>query len=138
MFSVSDGPIDVNELRSRLKNPKAGAFVCFEGWVRNHNDGNEVVMLEYEIYEELAAKEAGRLIEEAKKLYDILDVVVVHRRGQLKIGDIAVWIGVTAAHRKDAYAASRYIIDEVKHRLPIWKKEYYCSGEAEWVSCCEK
>ncbi len=137
MFRISNVPIDADLLSKELINSSAGVFVCFEGRVRNHNEGSEVVSLEYEVYEGLAVKEAGRIVEEAKEKFDILDVVGVHRQGHLQIGDIAVWIGVIAAHRGPAFSACSYVIDEIKHRLPIWKKEHYKDKEAKWVSCHE-
>lgn len=137
MFSISNVPIDTDSLSNELINSRAGAFVCFEGRARNHNEESEVVSLEYEVYEALAVKEAGRIVEEAKEMFDILDVVVVHRQGHLEIGDIAVWIGVIAEHRSPAFTACRYVIDEIKHRLPIWKKEHYMDKGARWVSCHE-
>lgn len=137
MFSISNVSIDTDLLSKELINSRAGAFVCFEGRVRNHNDGSEVVSLEYEVYEALAVKEAGRIVEEAKEKFNILAVVVIHRQGHLEIGDIAVWIGVIAEHRGPAFSACRYVIDEIKHRLPIWKKEHYKDKEARWISCHE-
>lgn len=137
MFSISDESIDTDFLTKELINSRAGAFVCFEGRVRNHNDGEEVTSLEYEVYEELAVKEALRIVEEAKEKFNILEVAGVHRQGHLAIGDIAVWIGVIAEHRGSAFDACRYMIDEIKHRLPIWKKEHYTSGEPKWVQCSE-
>jgi molybdopterin synthase catalytic subunit len=138
MFSISDVPIDADLLSKEFINSRAGAFVCFEGRVRNHNDGSVVVSLEYEVYEGLAVKEAGRIVEEAKEKFDILDVAGIHRQGHLEIGDIAVWIGVIAEHRGPAFSACRYVIDEIKHRLPVWKKEHYKDKEARWVSCHEE
>jgi len=137
MFRVSNVPIDADLLSKELIHSSAGAFVCFEGRVRNHNEGDEVTSLEYEVYEGLAVKEAGRIVEEAKEKFDILEVVGVHRQGHLELGDIAVWIGVIAAHRGSAFSACRYVIDEIKHRLPIWKKEHYKHKESKWVNCSE-
>jgi len=137
MFRVSNLPIDADLLSKELINSSAGAFVCFEGRVRNHNEGDEVTSLEYEVYEGLAVKEAGRIEEEAKEKFDILEVVGVHRQGHLEIGDIAVWIGVIAAHRGPAFLACHYVIDEIKHRLPVWKKEHYKHKESKWVNCSE-
>lgn len=137
MFRVSRVPIDADLLSKELINSSAGAFVCFEGRVRNNNEGDEVTSLEYEVYEGLAVKEAGRIVEEAKKKFDILEIVCVHSQGHLEIGDIAVWIGVIAAHRGPAFLACRYVIDEIKHRLPVWKKEHYKHKESKWVNCSE-
>lgn len=137
MFTISDKSIDINLLNKELINSRAGAFVCFEGRVRNHNEGIEVTSLEYEVYEELAVKEAGRIVEEAKEKFDILEVVGVHRQGHLEIGDIAVWIGVISEHRGSAFEACRFVIDEIKRRLPVWKKEHYKHKQSKWVNCSE-
>jgi adenylyltransferase/sulfurtransferase len=134
-FSFSQQPIDANELKARLANPKAGAVNTFEGLVRNHNDGRSVLSLEYEAYETLAVKEAARIIGEAKEKFDIYDVVCVHRTGTLAIGDMAVFVGVSSAHRGTAFGACQYVIDEIKSRLPIWKRETYADGSSGWVNC---
>jgi adenylyltransferase/sulfurtransferase len=134
-FSLSDSKLDIRKLKQDLENPQAGAVVTFEGWVRNHNEGQPVDRLDYEAFEALAETEGNRIIQEALDRFDILDAVCVHRTGRLIIGDCAVWVGVTSAHRDAAFQATRYIIDHIKTRLPIWKKEHYKSGEAFWVNC---
>ena len=113
----------------------AVAFVGMEGWVRNHNEGQAVCRLEYEVYELLAVKEGEIVISEAKERHPILQADCVHRSGLLEIGECAVWVGVISAHRDEAFAACRYIIDEIKIRLPIWKNEYYTNGDSGWVNC---
>lgn len=118
-----------------LQSKEAGAFVSFEGWVRNHHENKEVISLEYEAYVPLAEKEIDRILIEAKNRFAILNCTAIHRLGLLTPGDLAVWIGVTAAHRQDAYVASRFIIDEIKHRVPIWKKETYADGSTNWSNC---
>ena len=140
MFSISTSPIQSSDLRQSLAHPKAGALVVFEGWVRNHNHHREVLALEYEAFETLAIKEGLKIIGKAKEKFDITDVKCVHRTGRLDIGEMAVWVGVTAPHRKAAFEACETIIDEVKVRLPIWKKEYYIDGDSGWVNCetCSK
>ncbi|HEY9756982.1 MAG TPA: ThiF family adenylyltransferase [Oculatellaceae cyanobacterium] len=137
MFSVTDSIIDIDSLRNDLRNSKAGAFTSFEGWVRDHNEGNSVANLHYECYEALAVKEGLRVIAEAKEKFAIVDATCSHRVGSLNIGDLAVWVGVTAAHRGAAFDACRYIIDQIKLRLPIWKKEQYLDGTSTWVNCSE-
>ena len=122
-------------LRSSLIDQSAGAYVGFEGWIRNRNEGQEVLRLEYEVYAPLAVKEGERVIAEARERYPILHAECVHREGLLEIGECAVWVGVTSAHRDEAFAACRYIIDQVKVRLPIWKKEHYVEGHSGWVNC---
>jgi molybdopterin synthase catalytic subunit len=135
LFSFAHSSIDIDALRDSLTNAQAGALVTFEGWVRNHNEGQQVLALSYEAFEELAIKEADRIIAEAKSRFHIYDALCVHRVGDLHIGDIAVWIGVCSAHRGTAFDACRYIIDEIKARLPIWKKETYSNGTSDWVNC---
>jgi len=133
MFSLSDTSITCSP--ENLQNPAAGAYVSFEGWVRNHNEGKEVKSLEYEAYHALANKEGERILQEAKEKFDILESLCIHRIGHLQIGEVAVWVGVIAKHRDAAFLACRYIIDEVKIRVPIWKKEHYTDGDSGWVRC---
>lgn len=134
-FSISTAPVDPMALKRTLEADEAGACVCFEGWVRNHNDGEPVTALEYETHEPLAVKEGERVLAEALERFAVVRVECVHRAGKLEIGDCAVWVGVSAAHRGAAFDACRYVIDEIKQRLPIWKKEHYVSGESGWVNC---
>jgi molybdopterin synthase catalytic subunit len=113
----------------------AGACVTFEGWVRDHNDGAPVLALEYEAHEAIATREGEKILVEARERFAIVAADCVHRVGKLAIGDCAVWVGVAAAHRGAAFDACRYIIDETKSRVPIWKKEHYASGSSGWVNC---
>ncbi|WP_243048863.1 ThiF family adenylyltransferase [Dyella sp. RRB7] len=134
-FSLSSDAVDTAGLHAALQHPGSGGFCAFEGWVRNSNDGREVDGLEYEAYAELALAEGERILDEAIARYGVTDARCVHRSGHLKVGELAVWVGVSAAHRDEAFRACRYIIDEIKHRLPIWKKEHYLTGESNWVAC---
>ncbi len=135
MFKFAAEKIEIEPLKKSLEDDRAGAVVCFEGIVRNHNEGKAVVALEYEAYETLGTTEAEKILAEARTNFGILNAVCVHRVGELKVGDMAVFVAVTSAHRHEAYQASRYIIDEIKTRLPIWKKETYASGSSSWVNC---
>ena len=135
MIEISGSPIRPDELRDKLVDPGAGAYCGFEGWIRNHNDGHAVVRLEYEAYEPVALTEGEKILAEAKDKYPHYKAHCVHRTGMLEIGECAVWVGVSAAHRDEAFHACRYIIDELKVRLPIWKKEYYENGHSGWVNC---
>ena len=132
-FSISEQAIDLDALKQSMLHDQAGAFICFEGWVRNHHDGRTVQALGYQAYSALAETEGKKILEEACKQFAILDAVCVHRIGDLVIGDCAVWVGVTAAHRDPAFAACRFVIDEVKQRVPIWKKERYENGSSDWL-----
>lgn len=135
MFTLSSTPIDREALIEKLKEDKAGALVVFEGWVRDHNEGKAVSSLEYQVYEELALKEGAKILHEATHKFNLHKIECSHRFGHLLLGDTAVWIGAIASHRDDAFKATRYIIDEIKLRLPIWKKEHYVSEKPEWVFC---
>ena len=134
-FAIATTDIDPAALAGGLRQPDAGGFCAFEGWVRNSNEGKPVDGLAYEAYVELAVAEGERIVAEAIARYGVSDACCVHRTGNLKIGDIAVWVGASAPHRDEAFRACRYIIDEIKHRLPIWKKERYVTGESDWVAC---
>src|SRR5687767_5633111 len=134
-FSFSASPIDAAALAAPLARPDAGGFASFEGRVRNANEGRAVTALEYEAFEELAVAEGARIVEDAIGRHGALAARCVHRLGRLEVGDVAVWIGAVAPHRAEAFAACRDIIDAVKHRLPIWKKEHYADGDSGWVNC---
>jgi molybdopterin synthase catalytic subunit len=135
-FAFKRERFDLAPYQALLADPVAGAYAGFEGWVRNHNEGRAgVLRLEYEGYESLGIKEGERIIAEARARFDITKVHCIHRLGELEIGELAVWVGVSAAHRDAAFDACRYIIDEVKHRVPIWKKEHYADGDSGWVNC---
>jgi molybdopterin synthase catalytic subunit len=134
MFCFSAKPVKSELLRRRLPAKGAGGYVCFEGRVRVRNHGRKVRLLEYEAYEELAAPEGERIMAEAEEKFTLSAACCVHRIGRLHPGEIAVWAGVMAEHRAAAFDACRYIIDEVKKRVPIWKKEHYVRGLAEWIA----
>ena len=134
-FRFSRTAIDVSSVRAELADPACGGYTSFEGLVRNHNEGLSVRHLEYEAFEPLAVKEGERIIAEAIERFGIEHAACVHRIGDLAIGDMAVYVGASARHRDEAFRACRYIIDEVKHRVPIWKKEHYENGDSGWVNC---
>ncbi|KAF1721350.1 molybdenum cofactor biosynthesis protein MoaE [Pseudoxanthomonas wuyuanensis] len=132
-FRLAEVAFDIAALRATLLDDRAGGYASFEGWVRDRNDGREVSGLRYEAYPALAEREGERIIAEALEKFDIVRVACVHRIGELAIGDLAVWVGVSAAHRGAAFDACRYVIDEVKSRVPIWKHEHYRQGDAGWL-----
>jgi len=135
MFKISDHPIDPVACEAALSDARAGACVTLEGWVRNRNEGQSVLSLEYEAYVPLAEAEGEKILAEARAKFALIGAAGVHRIGHLALGDLAVWVGVTAEHRGAAFDACRYIIDEAKARLPIWKKEHYASGATAWINC---
>lgn len=131
-FALAAAPFAVAPLRDRLLAAAAGACATFEGWVRDYHDGRAVLGLHYEAYAALAETEGEAIVAEAVRRFAIVDAVCVHRTGDLAIGELAVWVGVSAAHRGAAFDACRWIIDEVKSRVPIWKHERYADGDAVW------
>lgn len=134
MFTLSDEPIDSEGLRKSMQTASAGALVVFEGHVRDQNEGRSVTRLDYEGAAELAGNEFGKIADEVMQKFDITQIRCVHRVGTLAIGDVAVWIGVTAPHRGAAFDACRMVIEELKARLPIWKKEFYTDGDSGWLN----
>lgn len=132
-FRLSDDTLDPVALGRGLASASAGACVSFEGWVRDRNEGKAVLKLAYQAYAPLAQAEGERIAAEAMAQFAIERVVCAHRVGELAIGDLAVWVGVSAAHRDAAFAACRYVIDEIKRRVPIWKNEFYTDGASGWL-----
>lgn len=132
-FSLSNRPIDGVAARTKVLHKSAGALVVFEGWVRNHHQGRAVEALRYEAFEPLAESEGRRILTEAAQKHGLRAVHCVHRVGYLGIGDTAVWVGAAADHRDSAFAACRYIIDEIKARVPIWKQEFHPAAAPVWV-----
>lgn len=132
-FQFSPDPIEPAGLADGLVSPAAGAVVTFTGRVRDHSRGRAVARLEYEGAEELARALFAELEGEARAAYAVDEIRCVHRTGVLAVGEIAVWIGVSAAHRGAAFDACRFLIDELKHRLPLWKKEHYADGGSAWI-----
>lgn len=133
-FALLDVDIDERRLRAMLDNDSCGAFACFEGRVRNHNNASAVERLTYYGYEDLAINQGRQIIAEAKRIFAITEAVAIHRIGALEIGDIAVWIGVVSAHRYPSFDACRWILDTIKADIPVWKQEYYDNEPSKWLS----
>ncbi|WP_269538212.1 molybdenum cofactor biosynthesis protein MoaE [Cerasicoccus fimbriatus] len=133
MFTLTENPINEQQLRASLLRVDAGGFCCFEGWVRDHHLGRGVIRLEYQAYANLATKQGAEVLAAACKQYDLLDARAEHRIGNLSPGDMAVWVGVCSVHRDQAFEACRFIIDEIKATVPVWKHEFYTDGRDEWV-----
>jgi molybdopterin synthase catalytic subunit len=134
-FTLLETPLETTRLLDTLRDPSCGGYVTFEGVVRNHNEGRQVLRLEYEAFVPLALREGERILAAARAQFGLERAACAHRVGLLEIGDLAVWVGVGAAHRSEAFDACRYIIDHIKHSVPIWKKEYYTDGDTGWVNC---
>ena len=131
---ITREPIDAARLLADVVAPADGAALLFWGVVRNENDGREVSQLEYSAYAEMAIYEMRRIAEEARERFGTGAIHVVHRIGMLAIGEASVAIAVASPHRGEAYDASRYVIEELKRRVPVWKREGYVDGEREWVA----
>ena len=135
MFQLTSTLIKPEELVKQCRRQDAGGYVSFEGWVRDHNEGKRVLSLAYEAYESMALKQGNRIIADAKDRFDIKEAYCVHRTGHLGLEDMAVWVGVSAAHRGPAFEACQFIINNIKVDVPIWKKEFYENGDSGWVNC---
>ncbi len=132
-FRIAETAIDGATLLQRLDDAAAGACCVFEGRVRNHHQGRAVTGLDYDAYVELAQSEGAAIVAEALERFAVTAIVCEHRIGTLAVGEVAVWVGVSAGHRDAAFAACRRVIDEVKARVPIWKREHYVEQSPQWL-----
>lgn len=133
MISITTDPIDVASALKYLQSAQVGAIDVFLGVVRDNTEERPVDRLEYEAYDRMAISEMQKIVDEAGRRWPLLRHVIIHRKGTLLIGEMAVLIGVATAHRAEAFDACRYIIDTIKQTVPIWKKEVFTDGEA-WVN----
>lgn len=129
---LTEREIDLELLIQRVESAERGAVVTFQGTVRNHHAGREVERLEYSAYGPMAEAECDRIRIETERQWEVA-VALEHRIGALGIGDVSVAIAAAAPHRDDAFAACRYVIEQLKRRVPIWKREYYVDGTTAWV-----
>lgn len=132
--AVVRDPIDPAEVLGRVGADEDGAGLLFVGVVRDHNDGRSVGGVRYDAYEEMAVAVLREIAAAAAQVVGTDRVAVVHRVGELAVGDISVAIAVSSPHRAQAYEGSRFVIEEIKKRLPVWKKERYSDGVEEWVA----
>lgn len=130
---VGPEPIDPAGVLARVGDPGDGAVILFVGTVRNHAEGRSVSGMTYEAYREMAASELARIAAEAGSRWGTDRIAVVHRTGALEIGEASVAIAVSTPHRADAYDASRFVIEQIKIRLPVWKHEHFVDGDSRWV-----
>jgi MoaE-MoaD fusion protein len=132
VYAITEDEIATQDFLGRLKAPEDGAVVVFEGVVRNHSGGRSTLYLEYEAYTGMAVRMMREIGEEARRRFPIDGIAIIHRVGRVEIGDASVAIIVTSAHRHAAFEACHYAIDELKRKVPIWKKEYFEDG-AVWA-----
>lgn len=137
LVEVTREPIDPGRLLSGAHGPSDGAVLLFLGVVRDHNDGRPVEGLDYEAFEAMAERELAAILHEARARWDLGETRVVHRVGSLAIGETSVATVVCSSHRAEAYEASRWIMDEIKKRVPIWKRERYLDGSADWLGAAQ-
>lgn len=132
MPHLSTEPLDPVRLLRAVAAPDRGGLALFVGTVRDHHDGKGVLRLEYTAYPEMAEAEFDRIVREAEERWPVR-TVVAHRLGLLEVGEASVVVAAGGAHRDEAFAACRYVIEELKRRVPIWKREHFATGEAGWV-----
>ncbi len=133
MFKITDEIITEAQVREVVESPEAGAVVLFLGTVRNNTDGRQVKHLEYDAYVPMAEKKMEEIGQEILEKWGITRVAIIHRVGKLEIGEVSVAVGVASPHRKDGFEACKYAMDRLKQIVPIWKREVWLDGDAEWV-----
>ena len=131
--TITEAPIRLEDLLA-AGSAADGALLLFVGRVRNHDEGRTVSRLTYEAYREMAETELADILAEAAVRYDPGHLEAVHRTGTLEVGEVSVAIAIASPHRASAYEASRYVIEEIKQRLPVWKLEHFADGERDWVN----
>jgi MoaE-MoaD fusion protein len=131
-FRLVDGPLDLAAVVAEVEDERAGAIATFQGTVRRQSRGRQVIALEYEAYAGMAEKVMAEIAAGVTERYDLCDVAIAHRTGRCEVGEVSVAIAVSAPHRQDALSACRELIDALKERVPLWKKELYEGGE-EWI-----
>ncbi|TFI53486.1 molybdenum cofactor biosynthesis protein MoaE [Mastigocladus laminosus UU774] len=140
-FAITFAPLLVEEIYQLAGSPANGAVVVMSGTVRNQTDGKPVIALEYQAYEPMALRVFYQIAAEIRQKWTDVNCVVIHHRiGHLRIGEISVLVAVGCPHRSEAFEACRYVIDTLKHNAPIWKKEHWQDGSSSWVSigACEQ
>jgi len=132
VVALTLNPIDMSSVVSKLTTPETGGIDVFIGTTRNHSDGRQVDLLEYEAFEPMALELLEDLERRARKQWPLHRVAIIHRIGKVPIGEASVVIGVSASHRREAFEACRFLIDTLKKEVPIWKREHFADGTVEW------
>jgi molybdopterin synthase catalytic subunit len=132
VIQLTDQPLDYTAITESVRDPAAGAVVLFLGTVRDFTAGEQTQQLEYEAYQQMAESSLKQLADEASTHFPIVKAAIVHRLGVLQPGDVAVAIAVSTPHRAQAFAAGQWLIDTLKQRVPIWKREHYTDGRVLW------
>ena len=132
---ITKEPINLNSFLSQQPKSNCGAVSTFVGVVRDHHEGRSVKKMLYDCYVSMAEKEIQKIINQTKETIGVVDIQVIHRIGEMNVGDPCIAIWVSASHRDEAFRACREVIDKIKQTVPIWKKETYVEGDAQWVLC---
>ena len=132
-ITLGPNPIQIDENVDFLREAEGGAIDIFLGTTRRHTNGKETVLLSYEAAGDLAEAELLRLLDETRSRWPVLRAVVIHRTGPVAVSEVSVFIGVATPHRSDSFAACRHLIDQLKLRVPIWKRETFADGSSDWV-----
>lgn len=132
MISLTQYPIDLRATITTVVTPESGGIDVFIGTTRNHSDARTVTLLEYEAYEPMALQIMEKIVREAQTKWPIHEVAIVHRLGEVPVGEASVVIAVSGAHRNEAFEACRFLIDTLKREVPIWKREHFADGTNEW------
>ncbi len=132
---VAQTPLDPEVLRGLLTDPRAGALVLFEGRARDHHEGKAVLKLSYEAYAPMAEKELEKLRQQALERFGLTGCAIHHRLGEVPLTEAAVLVVTASAHRAEAFRAAAWAMDEIKDKVPIWKREAYLDGTEAWVEC---
>lgn len=133
---LTETPLELDALIEQSRDPRSGALVVFGGTVRNHHEGRGVTHLRYSGYVPLAEALIGEIERETVAKFGVHYCQVTHRTGGLAVGEVAIYAVVRAAHRREAFAAAQYAVDAVKHRVPVWKEEFYADGSSTFVQGC--
>ena len=133
MIQLTKDPIDTAAVLDRVRHPEAGAVVLFLGTTRELTAGRQTVALDYEAYHEMAERKLAELENEARRKWPVIECMIVHRLGRVPPAEASVAIAVSTPHRSDAFAAGQWLIDSLKHDVPIWKREQWSDGAQEWV-----
>jgi molybdopterin synthase catalytic subunit len=133
MIQLTENPIDTAALLDRVRHPNAGAVVLFLGTTREMTGDRQTVALDYEAYHEMAERKLAELENEARQKWPVIECMIVHRLGRVPLTEASVAIAVSTPHRSDAFAAGQWLIDSLKHDVPIWKREQWADGSQEWV-----
>jgi molybdopterin synthase catalytic subunit len=138
VIAVLEMPLDATRLRTEATDPSVGAIVVFEGCARDHHEGKDVEGLAYEAFVPMAMAELAKLREEALQRFGLTRCLIHHRIGPVPLTEAAVVVVTASAHRREAFEASMWIMDQIKLRVPIWKRERYRTGGDRWVEGTER